>query len=139
MPSTKIAEYKFIRILLKSKPVNIRFHGNCKYREIAVKYKHNDFFIYIYFLEERKTNQLSYVGYLNSTDNKDPTLKGTTAYDPQEFQDNFGFQAPFSKNAVRTVFLRENSVFRRKTIVVRDGNSKVSKYFMYFKLSENRQ
>lgn len=79
------------------------------------------------------------MGYIHSNTGQDPTLKGPTTYDPQEFQDSYGFKPPFTKDAVKRAVLRENAVFRRKTLVVKDGDAKVSKYFMYFKLGEASQ
>lgn len=100
-----------------------------------MKFKLENTFVFVYFLQEKKSQDLSYVGYLNSSTGSDLSQKGKTTYDSQEFENSFGFKPAFTKSSVKKVLLRENSVFRRKTIVVKDGDSKVSKYFMYFKLN----
>jgi hypothetical protein len=125
---------------LKTRPKSINLRSNCKYREIRVKYRVGEAFVFIYFLEEKKTHTLTYMGSVNTTEDRDPTDKGETTYDPEEFASVFGFRPPFARTSVKKVTLRENSVFRRKMIRVRtvvNGNIKIEKYFMYFKLTAN--
>jgi len=44
----------------------------------------------------------------------------------------FGFKPTFTKKAVKKVKLRENNVFRRKTITVDSDPKKIDKYYLYF-------
>jgi len=55
------------------------------------------------------------------------------------FLKSFGFKAPFSKSAVKRVELRDNGVFRRKTLTTKVEGQKMDKYYMYFKISEKSQ
>lgn len=137
MPDSDEADVVFVKELLKTEPKSINIRSNCKYREIRVKYIIGETFVFVYFLEDKKTHTMNYVGQVNSTENRDPTERGETTYDPEEFASVFGFKPPFARTSVKKVVLRENSVFRRKMIKVKNGDKKIEKYFMYYKLTAN--
>ena len=48
----------------------------------------------------------------------------------------FGFKPIFTKESVKKVALRENNVFRRKTITVDSDLKKIAKYYLYFSLDK---
>jgi hypothetical protein len=139
VPESTSEEYIFVKHVFTIHPKSISLVSNCKYTEISVKYKIDNTFIFIFFVQDKNTHQLTYLGYVNSTEGKDPTQKGDTSYNPDEFSKAFGFNPPFARSSVKRVTLRESPAFLRKTINVKNGDAKVDKYFMYFNNTLNGQ
>ena len=110
-------------------------NGNCKFKEITLLFKYEESYYFVYFLKEKKTQKLTYVGYVESDDNVEQAKKGDTTYQPEEFVKAFGFRPPFARTAVKKATLRENSIFRRKTLRVSHEHNRIDKYFMYFKVN----
>ena len=137
VPPAKEEEFSLINQLLETQPEQIYLDGNCKFKEITLLFKNEGSYYFVYFLQEKKTQKLSYVGYTQSDENVDQTKKGDAAYEPEEFVKAFGFRPSFSRTSVKKVTLRENSIFRRKTLRVVHESHKVDKYFMYFKVDGN--
>ena len=49
----------------------------------------------------------------------------------------FGYQPTFSPNNVKTISIRQNTVFKRKTITVSTTDNKIIRYYMYYQLVNN--
>lgn len=130
--SNKDKNYEFVDNLLQQEPKSISLLGNCKFKEITVKYKVNGNFIFIYFLQEKKTQTLKYLGYTTTDSSKDPSFKGETSYNPEEFSQIFGYKPAFSRTSVKKVTLRESNLFKKKTIKVNNKQGKIDNYVMYF-------
>lgn len=75
---------------------------------------------------------MTYVGTTNSSDAQDQVTKSSVDFKPEEFKEVFGYRAPFAKTSIKKVKVRENSIFKRTTIVVKADGNKVNKYHMYF-------
>lgn len=47
-----------------------------------------------------------------------------------------GYKPTFSVANVQSISIRSDSVFKRKTLTVKNGQDKVTNYYMYYQLSE---
>jgi translation initiation factor 1 (eIF-1/SUI1) len=48
-----------------------------------------------------------------------------------------GYQPTFSASNVQSISLRQNTVFKRKTITVSTGKDKINKYYLYYQLTNS--
>lgn len=95
----------------------------------------------MYFLEDNRSNDLSYFGSLQSNNSQDPsfTTNSQSVFNTSEFQTSFGYKPTFSATDVKNITMRDNGIFRRKTITVAVSNGSLKKYYMYFKLKGQQQ
>lgn len=48
-----------------------------------------------------------------------------------------GYQPTFSANNVQNISVRQNTVFKRKSITVSTGKDKINKYYLYYQLTNS--
>ena len=46
----------------------------------------------------------------------------------------FGYQPTFTAKNVKSISIRQNTVFKRKTITVLTSDNKIIRYYMYYQL-----
>jgi hypothetical protein len=136
---TKQEEFRLVMWVVKTIPVRISLLSNCKYTEIAISYLSEGVAVFVYFIQENKSKELTYVGTKNGTAvNIDPSVGEPSSlelYNPTEFQANFGFKPTFAKKAVKQISTRQTSVFKRTTLTVASSSSTLDQYYMYTKQS----
>lgn len=81
----------------------------------------------MYFLQENQSKDLSYFGSLQSNSSQDPSLlwNSQSVFDASEFESSFGYKIPFSTVDINNITVRDNGIFRRKTITVYANHSSV--------------
>lgn len=133
----KQEEFRLVTWVVRTTPVRISLLSNCKYTEIAMSYLVEGGAVFVYFIQENKSKELTYVGTKNGTAvNVDPSVGQPSAlelYSPEEFQANFGFKPTFARKAVRQISTRQTPVFRRTTLSVASSSSTLDHYYMYTK------
>ena len=137
VPESKRSEYEYILSLFQQAPLKLQLIKNCKYTEIAFVFKGDSKYIYVYFIQEIKTQQFSYVGLLETVDAHDPSFVSSAKdpYSVDEFTKVFGYKPTFAASSIKDISLRETKVLRRKALSVSISGSTVNNYYMYYKLS----
>lgn len=124
--------------LFETSPISLFLLKNCKYTELTFLFHTASIYNFIYFIQDNKSKELSYLGLMNSTTQDDPSFStNTEIYQPDEFKAMFGYQPAFSANSIKQVSIRKSTVFKRKTLTVSVGAGKVNKYYMYYQLTNS--
>jgi hypothetical protein len=131
-----MTEYQFVVSLFLTKPISLSLIKNCKYTELAFQFRSSTSgYTFIYFIQDNKSNDLSYFGLINSTSQNDPSFTSTVeSYSPSEFATMFGYEPAFTASSVKNISIRQSSVFKRKSLTVSTTQEKVNKYYMYYSL-----
>lgn len=76
VPTSKITEYEYVIRLFQLTPISISLLKNCKYNEIAFLFSTTGPipYAFIYFIQDNKSKELSYLGMISSTTNNDPSF-----------------------------------------------------------------
>ncbi len=103
VPASKISEYEYVVKLFEISPISISLLKNCKYTEIAFLFSTTGPipYAFVYFIQDNKSKDLSYIGMLTSTTSNDPSfVKSNEAYSAEEFTKMLGYQPTFSTTNV---------------------------------------
>lgn len=77
---------------------------------------------------------------LNSTTKNDPSFPKTAqTYSADEFTKIIGYKPTFTPANVQNISVRQNNVFKRKSLLVITTKKTVSNYYMYYKLNDLSQ
>jgi hypothetical protein len=76
VPTSKITEYEYVVKLYQFKPISVSLLKNCKYTEIAFLFSTTGPipYAFVYFIQDNKSKDITYIGMLSSTNNNDPSF-----------------------------------------------------------------